>query len=153
MVESGLYEPPLYINLVRKTHKRSDGNGRSETLVHEVEKVVAQMTAADGSPISSSQTTSTAATPSRILLNQEFLKVLENNSLIPLVSTSHGRVYGICSVQLRDFNPTESVHESLSHSMDMDMCISSLEVHSEAFKSNITELKQDVVAMKGELKE
>ncbi|CAH2035507.1 unnamed protein product, partial [Thlaspi arvense] len=99
------------------------------------------MTAADGSPISSSQTTSTAATPSRILLNQEFLK------------TSRGRVYGICSVQLRDFNPTESVHESLSHSMDMDMCISSLEVHSEALKSNITELKQDVVAMKGELKE
>ncbi|CAH2065629.1 unnamed protein product [Thlaspi arvense] len=62
--------------------------------------------------------------------------------------TSHGRVYGISSVQLRNFNPTEPIYASLSHSVDMHMRISGLEVHSEALKSNINELKQDVVAMK-----
>ncbi|CAH2065630.1 unnamed protein product [Thlaspi arvense] len=71
-------------------------------------------------------------------------------SIVQRSKTSRGRVYRIGSVQLRDFNPTEPVHASLSHSVDMHMRISGLEVHSEALKSNITELKQDVVAMKSD---
>ncbi|CAH2060872.1 unnamed protein product [Thlaspi arvense] len=150
MVESGLDEPPPYTNLVRKTHTRSNGtfvDGRSESLVLEVEEAVAEMTADDGSPHSDSQGTSTAATsaiPTRILLNQEFLKHSK---------TKRGRVYGIGSVQLRDFTPTETVHESHTHTVDMDMRISGLEANSKAVKSNVETLKEDVLAMRGEFRE
>ncbi|CAH2070351.1 unnamed protein product, partial [Thlaspi arvense] len=148
MVESGPDEPPPYTELVRKTHT-GDGrfiDGRAESLVLEVEEAVAQM-----ETDSVSQTTSTAATPSRLLLNQEFLKRSK---------TSRGRVYGIGSVQHKDFIPTELVHASLNRSIDTDMRMSSLETNSEAVKSNVetlkpdmTELKGNVVAMKGEMKE
>ncbi|CAH2070531.1 unnamed protein product, partial [Thlaspi arvense] len=148
MVESGLDEPPPYTEFVRKTHTR-DGSfidGRAETLVLEVEEAVAQM-----ETDSVSETTSTAATPSRLLLNQEFLKQGK---------TSRGRVYGIGSVQQKEFILTASVHASLQRSLDMDMCISSVETHSEAvnnnvetLKSEMTELKENVVAMKDEMKE
>ncbi|CAH2046462.1 unnamed protein product [Thlaspi arvense] len=114
MVEFGLDEPPPYINLVRKTHMRSDRcfiNGRSETLV------------------------------------------LEHSM------TSQGE-YTELAVCRRNFILTKSIHASLTHSVDMDMRISSLEARSESvnnnvetLKSNMTEFKQDVVAMKGELKE
>ncbi|CAH2065378.1 unnamed protein product, partial [Thlaspi arvense] len=150
MVESGLDEPPPYTDLVRKTHTRSDGtfvDGRSESLVLEVEEAVAEMTADDGSPHSDSQGTSTAATsaiPTRILLNQEFLKRSK---------TKRGRVYGIGSVQFWDFTPTETVHESHTHTVDMDMRISGLEANSKAVNSNIETLKEDVLAMRGEFKE
>ncbi|CAH2064718.1 unnamed protein product [Thlaspi arvense] len=148
MVESGLDEPPPYTELVRKTHTR-DGSfidSRAETLVLEVEEAVAQM-----ETDSVSQTTSTAATPSRLLLNQEFLKRSK---------TSRGRVYGIGSVQHNNFIPTESVHASLNRSIDTDMRMSSLETNSEAVKTNVetlksymTELKGNVVGMKDEMKE
>ncbi|CAH2065614.1 unnamed protein product [Thlaspi arvense] len=150
MVESGLDEPPPYTDLVRKTHTRSDGtfvDGRSESLVLEVEEAMAEMTADDGSPHSDSQSTSIAATsaiPTRILLNQEFLKRSK---------TKRGRVYGIGSVQLRDFTPTETVHESHTHTVDMDMRISGLETNSKAVNSNVETLKEDVLAMRGEFKE
>ncbi|CAH2065508.1 unnamed protein product, partial [Thlaspi arvense] len=147
MVESGLDEPPPYTELVRKTHTR-DGSfidGRAESLVLEVEEAVAQM-ATD----SISQTTSTAATPSRLLLNQE----------ISQGKISRGRVYGIGSVQQKDFIPTASVHASLQRSLDMGMHISNVETHSEAvvnnvesLKSEMTELKENMVAMKDEMKE
>ncbi|CAH2047788.1 unnamed protein product, partial [Thlaspi arvense] len=150
MVASGLDEPPPYTDLVHKTHTRSDGtfvDGRSESLVLEVEEAVSEMTADDGSPHSDSQGTSTAATsaiPTRILLNEEFLKRSK---------TKRGRVYGIGSVQLRDFTPTETVHESHTHTVDIDMRISGLEANSKAVNSNVETLKEDVLAMRGEFKD
>ncbi|CAH2065564.1 unnamed protein product [Thlaspi arvense] len=111
MAESGLDEPPPYTDLVQE--------------------VVAKMTANDGSPHSDSQGTSTAATsatPTRILLNQEFLK-------------------------LRNFTLTESIHESHTLTVDMDMRISGLEANTKAVNINVETLKEDVVAMRGEFKE
>ncbi|CAH2071147.1 unnamed protein product [Thlaspi arvense] len=134
MVEPALHEPPPYTDLVRKTHTRSDRSsvdGRSETLVLEVEEAVAEMTADDGSSNSYSQdtpTTATSAAPTHILLNQEFLK-------------------------LRDFTPTKSVHASHRHPIDMVMHISGLEANSKAVNSKVETLKEDVVAMRGAIKE
>ena len=74
MVASGCDEPPSFTDLVRQTHTRKDGtfiHHRAHSIVIEVEEAVSQMTSDDGSP---------NATP-RILLNQEYIKVLLKNSL------------------------------------------------------------------------
>ncbi|CAL9224237.1 unnamed protein product [Arabidopsis halleri] len=154
MIESGSDQPPPFTDLVRKTRTRKDGtfiDERAKSLVIDVEEVVKLMTSEDGSPNSVNETDSTAATPTHILLNQEYLK---------RGKTKKGRIYGIGSVQYRDYNPSETVSASLQHNLDMDMRISGLEKNSETVNANVetlkadmTTLKDDVVALKSEFKD
>ncbi|CAN7045807.1 unnamed protein product [Brassica rapa subsp. trilocularis] len=146
MVEGGLDEPPSFIDLVRKTHTRKDGSfidERAEALVLAVEEAVDSMILDEDSPNGASPTASTATTaPSRrFLLDQEFLK---------LAKTSKGSVYGIGSVQFRDYEPPQSVPASLKRSLDMDLRVSGIETNAEHVQTAVELLKTDVTTLKGD---
>ncbi|XP_010451618.1 PREDICTED: uncharacterized protein LOC104733767 [Camelina sativa] len=154
MIASGLDQPPPFTDLVRKTHTRKDGtfiDERAKSLVLDVEEAVTLITNDDGSPTSVNQTDSSDATPTHILLNQEYLKQGKS---------SKGRIYGIGSVQYRDFDPSETVPASLQRNLDIDLRISGLEKNSETVNTNVetlkadmTTLKDDMVALKSEFKD
>ncbi|CAE6127203.1 unnamed protein product [Arabidopsis arenosa] len=78
MIELGSDQPPPFTELVRRTCTRKDGifiDERAKYLVIDVEEVVKLMTSDEGSLNSVNETDSTTATPTHILLNQEYLKV------------------------------------------------------------------------------
>ncbi|CAH8378069.1 unnamed protein product [Eruca vesicaria subsp. sativa] len=95
--------------------------------------------------------TATTAPSRRFLLDQEFLK---------RATTSKGGIYGIGSVQFRDYEPRQSVPASLKRSLDMDLRVSGIETNAEhvqatveLLKTDMATLKEDFLAFKTEMKQ
>ncbi|KAL0728093.1 hypothetical protein Bca4012_024186 [Brassica carinata] len=140
MVDQGLDELPSFTALARMTHCRSDGSfidERTEELVLGAEEAVDEMLE-EGSPLGDSPTDSTAATNSkRFLLNQEYIK----RGL-----TKKGTIYGLGSIQYKNASPAVPVHVSLKRNLDVEMRLS-------GFETTISEIKEDVNALKTGFKE
>ncbi|KAF2611380.1 hypothetical protein F2Q70_00010888 [Brassica cretica] len=110
-VETG--EPPSYTDLVRKTHTKKDGtfgDYRAEELVIQAEMDATQVsnTNSDGSP----QSPSATSAPSRILLNQAYLKNAKGK---------RGHVYGLGSAQYREHAPSARVPASLARNLELEL--------------------------------
>jgi len=94
-------EPPSYTVLVRRTHTKKDGtfgDYRAEELVTQAEMEATQVsnTNNDGSP----QSPSATSAPSRILLNQAYLKVCFQTLVMCFVSSielgSNKNISSVC---------------------------------------------------------
>ncbi|AEE82350.1 hypothetical protein AT4G03728 [Arabidopsis thaliana] len=86
-----------------------------------------------------SQTASSSGTPSRIVLNKEYLKRGQNKK---------GYIYGLGSVQYRDINPSQKVATTMSHNLDNEMRMNGLEKNNHALKKHNEALKEDMVVLK-----
>ncbi|KAF2544641.1 hypothetical protein F2Q68_00031651 [Brassica cretica] len=137
-VETG--EPPSYTDLVRRTHTKKDGtfgDYRAEELVTQAEMEATQVsnTNSDGSPQSPSATTA----PSRILLNQAYLKNAKGK---------RGHVYGLGSAQYREHAPSARVPASLARNLELELRVSGLETSLQSVTADVSAVKADVGAVK-----
>ncbi|KAH0892510.1 hypothetical protein HID58_054939 [Brassica napus] len=144
-VETG--EPPSYTDLVRRTHTKKDGtfgDYRAEELVTQAEMEATRVsnTNSDGSP----QSPSATSAPSRILLNQAYLKNAKGK---------RGHVYGLGSAQYRENSPSTRIPASLARNLEMELRVSGLETSFQsvtadvsAVKADVGVVKEDVAAMK-----
>ncbi|KAF3507612.1 hypothetical protein F2Q69_00007839 [Brassica cretica] len=137
-VETG--EPPSYTDLVRRTHTKKDetfGDYRAEELVTqaEMEATQASNTNSDGSP----QSPSATSAPSRILLNQAYLKNAKGK---------RGHVYGLGSAQYREHAPSARVPASLARNLELELRVSGLETSLQSVTADVSAVKADVRAVK-----
>uniref|UniRef100_A0A0D3E6A0 Uncharacterized protein n=1 Tax=Brassica oleracea var. oleracea TaxID=109376 RepID=A0A0D3E6A0_BRAOL len=144
-VETG--EPPSYTDLVRRTHTKKDGtfvDYRAEELVTQAEMEATQVsnTNSDGSP----QSPSATSAPSRILLNQAYLKNAKGK---------RGHIYGLGSAQYREHAPSARVPASLARNLELELRVSGLETSFQsviddvsAVKADVGTVKEDVATMK-----
>ncbi|KAH0903679.1 hypothetical protein HID58_043182 [Brassica napus] len=140
-VETG--EPPSYTDLVRRTHTKKDGtfgDYRAEELVTqaEMEATQASNTNSDGSP----QSPSATSAPSRILLNQAYLKNAKGK---------RGHVYGLGSAQYREHAPSARVPASLARNLELELRVSGLETSLQSVTADVSAVKADVGAVKEDL--
>ncbi|XP_033136624.1 uncharacterized protein LOC117128419 [Brassica rapa] len=137
-VETG--EPPSYTDLVRRTHTKKDGtfvDYRAEELVTQAEMEATQVsnTNSDGSP----QSPSATSAPSRILLNQAYLKNAKGK---------RGHIYGLGSAQYREHAPSARVPASLARNLELELRVSGLETSFQSVIDDVSAVKADVGAVK-----
>ncbi|KAJ4885405.1 hypothetical protein Rs2_35498 [Raphanus sativus] len=133
-------EPPSYTDLVRRTHTNKDGtfvDYRAEELVTQAEMEATQVsnTNTDGSP----QSPSATSAPSRILLNQAYLKNARGK---------RGYVYGLGSAQYREHAPSARVPASLARNLELELRVSGLETSFQSVIADVSAVKADVSAVK-----
>ncbi|KAF3507162.1 hypothetical protein F2Q69_00004899 [Brassica cretica] len=157
-VETG--EPPSYTDLVRRTHTKKDGtfgDFRAEELVTQAEMVATQVsnTNSDGSP----QSPSATSAPSRILLNQAYLKefcclwswnyvLSESGSSIDSSCCKRGHVYGLGSAQYRENAPSARIPASLARNLELELRVSGLETSFQSVTADVSAVKADVGVVK-----
>ncbi|KAG5393585.1 hypothetical protein IGI04_023548 [Brassica rapa subsp. trilocularis] len=127
-------ERPSYKDLVRKTHTNKDGtfvDYRAEELVTKAEMEATHLSNTDGSP----QSPSATSAPSRVLLNQAFLK------------GNRGHVYGLSSAQYREHVPSARVQASLSRNLELKLHVSGIETNLQSVTADVSSLKEDVATI------
>ncbi|XP_022556311.2 uncharacterized protein LOC106396897 [Brassica napus] len=131
-------ELPSYTDLVRKTYTNKDGtfvDYRAEELVTKAEMEATQLSNTDGSP----QSPSATSAPSRVLLNQAYLKNAKGK---------RGHVYGVGSAQYREHAPSARVPASLSRNLELELRVSGIETNLQSVTANVSSLKEDVATIK-----
>ncbi|KAH0922630.1 hypothetical protein HID58_022648 [Brassica napus] len=130
-------ERPSYKDLVRKTHTNKDGtfvDYRAEELVTKAEMEATHLSNTDGSP----QSPSATSAPSRVLLNQAFLKNAKGK---------RGHVYGLSSAQYREHVPSARVQASLSRNLELELHVSGIETNLQSVTADVSSLKEDVATI------
>ncbi|XP_013624677.1 PREDICTED: uncharacterized protein LOC106330813 [Brassica oleracea var. oleracea] len=133
-------ELPSYTDLVRRTHAKKDGtfgDYRAEELVTQAEMEATQVsnTNSDGSP----QSPSATSAPSRILLNQAYLKNAKGK---------RGHVYGLGSAEYREHAPSARVPASLARNLELELRVSGLETSLQSVTADVSAVKADVRVVK-----
>ncbi|KAL0742459.1 hypothetical protein Bca4012_083972 [Brassica carinata] len=135
MNESG--EPPSNTALVRRRHMNKDWtfvDYRAEELVTQAEMEATQVSNTDGSP----QSPSATSAPSRILVNQGYLKNAKGK---------RAHVYGLSSLQYREHAPSARVPASLARNLELELRFSGMETSLQSVTADVSAVKADVATM------